>query len=65
MNQLSSPAETAAPIVDITRDAMVAAIRTTLGAAVVDTLVKPGDDIWVRVGVVKDLCQLMHHPVRQ
>ena len=28
---------------------MVAAIRTTLGAAVVDTLVKPGDDIWVRV----------------
>ena len=54
VNQLSSPAETAtSPAVeakvDATRDAMVAAIRTTLGAAVVDTLVKPGDDIWVRV----------------
>jgi NADH-quinone oxidoreductase subunit C len=49
-NQLSSPAETsAAPVVDATRDAMVAAIRSTLGAAVVDSLVKPGDDIWVRV----------------
>ena len=49
-NQLSSPAETsAAPVVDATRDAMVAAIRGTLGAAVVDSLVKPGDDIWVRV----------------
>ena len=49
MSPLSSPAETAAPIVDTARDEMVAAIRTTLGAAVVDTLVKPGDDIWVRV----------------
>jgi len=49
-NQLSSPAETsAAPVVDAMRDAMVAAIRGTLGAAVVDSLVKPGDDIWVRV----------------
>jgi NADH-quinone oxidoreductase subunit C len=48
-NQLSSPAETAAPAVDAMRDAMVAAIRGTLGAAVVDSLVKPGDDIWVRV----------------
>ena len=54
VNPLSSPAETtAAPSVEVkvdtARDAMVAAIRTTLGAAVVDTLVKPGDDIWVRV----------------
>jgi NADH-quinone oxidoreductase subunit C len=54
VSPLSSPAETsAAPAVeakvDAKRDAMVAAIRTTLGAAVVDTLVKPGDDIWVRV----------------
>ena len=53
VNPLSSSTETsAAPAVeakiDSTRDAMVAAIRTTLGAAVVDTLVKPGDDIWVR-----------------
>ena len=49
-NQLSSPAETsAAPVVDAARDAMVVAIRSTLGTAVVDSLVKPGDDIWVRV----------------
>jgi len=48
-NQLSSPAETTAPAVDAMRDAMVAAIRGTLGAAVVDSLVKPADDIWLRV----------------
>ena len=46
VSPLSSPAETTASPsvevkVDATRDAMVAAIRTTLGAAVVDTLVKP------------------------
>jgi len=54
VSPLSSPTETStAPVieakVDAVRDAMVAAIRTTLGASVVDTLVKPGDDIWVRV----------------
>ena len=54
VSPLSSPTETSTTPaveakVDATRDAMVAAIRTTLGAAVVDTLVKPGDDIWVRV----------------
>lgn len=46
---MSSPAETAAPIVDVVRDAMVAAIRGTLGSAVVDSLVKPSDDMWLRV----------------
>ena len=51
---MSSPTETSTTPaieakVDATRDEMVAAIRITLGSAVVDTLVKPGDDIWVRV----------------
>ena len=54
VSPLSSPAETAtSPAVEVkvdaVRDQMVSAIRTTLGTAVVDTLVKPGDDIWVRV----------------
>lgn len=45
---MSSPAETA-PVVDALRDGAVASIRAALGDAVVDTLVKPGDDVWVRV----------------
>lgn len=45
---MSSPAE-AAPAVDTVRDGAVASIRSALGDAVVDTLVKPGDDIWIRV----------------
>ena len=48
VNLLSSPAETA-PVVDTTRDQIVADIRATLGASVVDSLVKPGDDVWIRV----------------
>jgi NADH-quinone oxidoreductase subunit C len=43
---LSSPAE---PNVDVSRDAMVAEVRAALGAAVLDSLVKPGDDSWIRV----------------
>jgi NADH-quinone oxidoreductase subunit C len=45
---LSSPADST-PVVDTVRDDAVAAIRATLGDAVVDTLVKPGDDVWIRV----------------
>jgi NADH-quinone oxidoreductase subunit C len=45
---LSSPADTA-PVVDTVRDDAVTAIRAILGDAVVDTLVKPGDDVWIRV----------------
>ena len=48
VNPLSSPAETT-PVVDATRDQVVAAIRAALGASVVDSLVKPSDDVWVRV----------------
>ena len=48
VSQLSSPAETT-PVVDTVRDQVLAAVQATLGAAVVDSLVKPGDDIWIRV----------------
>ena len=43
---MSSPTET---VSDSARDTVVEAIRVALGEAVVDSLVKPGDDIWVRV----------------
>jgi NADH-quinone oxidoreductase subunit C len=45
---LSSPAETPT-IVDTVREEALASIRSALGDAVVDSLVKPGDDIWIRV----------------
>jgi NADH-quinone oxidoreductase subunit C len=45
---LSSPTETT-PVVDTARDSAIDAIRAALGDAVVDSLVKPGDDVWVRV----------------
>jgi NADH-quinone oxidoreductase subunit C len=48
VNQLSSPAETT-PVVDTVRDQVLADVQATLGANVVDSLVKPGDDIWIRV----------------
>ena len=35
--------------VDSARDELVAEIKARLGAAVLETLVKPGDDIWIRV----------------
>jgi NADH-quinone oxidoreductase subunit C len=40
--------DTAAPV-DERRDAALGEIRSRLGDAVVESLVKPGDDIWVRV----------------
>lgn len=45
---MSSPAETA-PVVDTVRDGVASDIRAALGEAVVDSLVKPGDDVWIRV----------------
>lgn len=39
----------ATPVVDADRDSFVAEIRARLGAAVVDSFVKPGDDIWIRL----------------
>jgi len=43
---LSSPAE---PLVDVARDAFIAEVRATLGASVLESLVRPGDDAWIRV----------------
>ena len=51
VNQLSSPAETT-PVVDTVRDQVLADVQATLGAAVVDSLVKSGDDIWIRVSKI-------------
>ena len=48
MSPLSSPADTA-PVVDTIRDGIANDIRAALGEAVVDSLVKPGDDVWIRV----------------
>ena len=39
----------ATPVVDTDRDSFVAEIRARLGAAVIDSFVKPGDDIWIRL----------------
>lgn len=51
MNPLSQSDLTAeAPAVtDAKRDELLGKIRSTLGDAVVESLVKPGDDVWVRV----------------
>ena len=48
MSLLSSPTD-AAPVVDAIRNGMMESIRAALGEAVVDALVKPGDDVWIRV----------------
>ena len=45
----SSETTEAAPTVDAARDSFVADIKSRLGAAVLDTHVKPGDDIWIRL----------------
>ena len=50
VNQLSSTTDTTPPeVVDNARQQLSADIRATLGDAVLDVYVKPGDDIWVRV----------------
>ena len=50
MNQLSSSTDTTPPeIVDDARQQLAADIRATLGDAVLEILIKPSDDIWVRV----------------
>ncbi|MEO8364469.1 MAG: NADH-quinone oxidoreductase subunit C [Ilumatobacteraceae bacterium] len=47
---MSSTTDTTPPvIVDEIRQKLAASIRTTLGDAVLDVFIKPGDDIWVRV----------------
>lgn len=50
VNQLSSTTDTTPPeIVDNARQQLAADIRATLGDAVLEIFIKPGDDIWVRV----------------
>jgi len=50
VSQLSSTTDTTPPeIVDEVRQKLAASIRATLGDAVLDVFIKPGDDIWVRV----------------
>ena len=48
VNQLSSTTDTPA-VVDTARDALASSVRAALSDAVEDVLVKPGDDVWVRV----------------
>lgn len=50
MNQLSSTTDTTPPeVVDVARKQLEEDIRATLGDAVLEIFVKPGDDMWVRV----------------
>lgn len=50
VNQLSSTTDTSPPeVVDVARQQLAADIRATLGEAVLDVYIKPGDDLWVRV----------------
>ena len=50
VNQLSSTTDTTPPeVVDNARQQLANDIRVTLGDAVLDVYIKPGDDIWVRV----------------
>ena len=48
VSQLSSATEIP-EVVDALRNSLASAVRTALGDAVEDILVKPGDDFWVRV----------------
>ena len=48
VSQLSSTTETPA-VVDTARDTLASSVRAALSDAVEDVLVKPGDDVWVRV----------------
>jgi len=53
VSPLSSDTTTDAPIAELPGDALreraVDQLRSALGDALIDTLVKPGDDMWVRV----------------
>ena len=49
VKQLSSTNETATPVVDTAREELLAMIKSSLGDAVVDSHLKPGDDIWIRI----------------
>lgn len=64
MNQLSSTTDTTPPeVVDTVRQQLAANIRATLGDAVLDVFIKPGDDIWVRVRT--QTWREIHHKLRE
>ena len=46
---MSSNSEITTPVVDAAREELLVAINSSLGDAVVDSHLKPGDDIWIRV----------------
>ena len=48
---MSSSSETATPVVDLAREQMLEAIKLSLGDALVDSHLKPGDDLWIRVSI--------------
>ena len=47
--QLSSNSETAIPVVDHERERLLEAIKGSLGDSLVESHIKPGDDLWIRV----------------
>ncbi len=47
--QLSSNSETVTPVVDHEREQLLEAIKGSLGEALVESHLKPGDDLWIRV----------------
>jgi NADH-quinone oxidoreductase subunit C len=49
VKQLSSTSDTALPVVDKMREELLSSIKNSLGDAVVESHLKPGDDLWIRV----------------
>ena len=49
VRQLSSNSETATPVVDHERERLLEAIKGSLGDSLVESHIKPGDDLWIRV----------------
>ncbi len=49
VRQLSSNSETAIPVVDHERERLLEAIKGSLGDSLVESHIKPGDDLWIRV----------------
>jgi NADH-quinone oxidoreductase subunit C len=49
VSQLSSVVEDAPAVSDVARETLVARLASELGDGVCDTLLKPGDDLWIRV----------------
>ena len=45
---MSSPSDSTV-VVDTMRDGLIVAVKAALGDAVIESLVKPGDDAWIRV----------------